>query len=71
MILMLGSCLFPYGRNARSMKERKEELRDASEKPDSSRLPKLPARGRKVYDLNSEEIEALLISEDVDVSHSL
>jgi len=48
------------------MKSRREKLRDASEKPDSSRLPKLPARGRKRYDLSSEEIEALLISEDTD-----
>jgi len=30
-----------------------------SEKPDASRLPKLPSAGREVYDLSNEEIESL------------
>lgn len=39
-------------------------LNEASEKPDASRLPKLPSKGRKVYDLSNDEIESLLMAED-------
>ena len=39
-------------------------LSEAAEKPDASRLPKLPKRGRKAYDLSNEEIESLLMAED-------
>jgi hypothetical protein len=42
----------------------RQVLREAAEKPDASRLPKLPQRGRKAYDLSNEEIESLLMAED-------
>ena len=42
----------------------RQVLSEAAEKPDASRLPKLPQRGRKAYDLSNEEIESLLMSED-------
>lgn len=35
-----------------------------SEKPDASRLPKLPSAGREVYDLSNEEIESLFTAGD-------
>ena len=42
----------------------RQVLSEAAEKPDAFRLPKLPQRGRKAYDLSNEEIESLLMAED-------
>lgn len=42
----------------------RQVLSEAAEKPDAFRLPKLPQRGRKAYDLSNEGIESLLITED-------
>ena len=42
----------------------RQVLCKAAEKPDAFRLPKLPQRGRKAYDLSNEEIESLLMAED-------
>ncbi len=39
-------------------------LRESKEKPDSSRLPKLPVKGRKTYELSNEQIESLLMADE-------
>ncbi len=36
--------------------------REASQ-PDAKRLPKLPSKGRKSYDLSNKEIESILLNE--------
>ena len=32
-------------------------------RPDASQLPQLPTKGRKIYDLTNEQIEAILLNE--------
>ena len=39
-------------------------LHEVPEKPDAGLIPKLPAKGRKNYDLDNAQIDSLLMAEE-------
>lgn len=42
----------------------KRTLSETPEQPNANKLPKLPSKGRKSYDLSNDQIESILLNEN-------